>query len=45
MNPDNKRRRIEREFGVPVPGDILDPLRWTQTALRKLPRGCGGYND
>jgi tRNA (guanine-N7-)-methyltransferase len=39
MNPDRKRRRIEREFGVPVPGDILEPSRWTQTALRKVPDG------
>lgn len=31
------RRRIEREFGVPVPGDILDPAHWTQTALKRLP--------
>ena len=31
------RRQIEREFGVPVPGDILAPEQWTQTALKKLP--------
>jgi tRNA (guanine-N7-)-methyltransferase len=31
------RRRIEREFGVPVAGEILDPAQWTQTALRHLP--------
>jgi SAM-dependent methyltransferase len=31
------RRQIEREFGVPVPGEILAPERWTQTALKKLP--------
>src|SRR5262249_22059208 len=24
-------------FGVPIPGEILDPSRWTQTALKKLP--------
>ena len=28
---------IEREFGVPVPGTILDPSLWTQTALKKMP--------
>ncbi len=28
---------IEYEFGVPVPGKILEPARWTQTALKKLP--------
>jgi len=35
--PEKKRRRIEREFGVPVAGEILDPEHWTQTALKKLP--------
>jgi tRNA (guanine-N7-)-methyltransferase len=34
---ERKRRPIEREFGVPVAGEILDPARWTQTALKKLP--------
>src|SRR5262245_23539523 len=33
----NPRRHIEREFGVPIAGEILDPSRWTQTALKKLP--------
>src|SRR5438067_13784382 len=37
MEPKKKRRPIEREFGVPVAGEILDPSRWTQTALKKLP--------
>jgi tRNA (guanine-N7-)-methyltransferase len=32
-----ERGRIEREFGVPVPGEILDPANWSQTALKKLP--------
>jgi tRNA (guanine-N7-)-methyltransferase len=32
-----KRRRIEREFGVPFAGEILAPSQWTQTALKKLP--------
>ena len=32
-----KRRQIEREFGVPVAGEILDTSEWTQTALKKLP--------
>ena len=31
------RRHIEREFGVPIAGEILDPSKWTQTALKKLP--------
>lgn len=28
---------IEREFGVPIPGKILDPSQWTKTAFKKLP--------
>lgn len=32
-----KRRHIEREFGVPFAGEILDRSQWTQTALKKLP--------
>jgi tRNA (guanine-N7-)-methyltransferase len=31
------RRQIEREFGVPIAGEILDPAQWTHTALKKLP--------
>jgi tRNA (guanine-N7-)-methyltransferase len=31
------RRQIEREFGVPIAGEILDQAQWTQTALKKLP--------
>lgn len=33
----HERRKIEREFGVPIAGEILDPSRWTQTALKRLP--------
>src|SRR5947209_1808964 len=33
----NERRRIEREFGVPIAGEILEPAQWTQTALKRLP--------
>src|SRR5687768_1083536 len=32
-----ERRRIEREFGVPIAGEILEAAQWTQTALKKLP--------
>jgi tRNA (guanine-N7-)-methyltransferase len=32
-----RRRHIEREFGVPIAGEILDASQWTQTALKKLP--------
>jgi tRNA (guanine-N7-)-methyltransferase len=31
------KRNIEREFGVPIAGEILEPGQWTQTALKKLP--------
>jgi tRNA (guanine-N7-)-methyltransferase len=34
---EKKRRRIEREFGVPIAGEILDPSHWTSTALKRLP--------
>src|SRR5262245_41170445 len=30
-------RRVEREFGVPFAGEVLDPSQWTQTALKKMP--------
>src|SRR5215831_17423742 len=36
---EKKRRRIEREFGVPIAGEILEPAQWTQTALKKVPEG------
>ncbi len=32
------KRRIEREFGVPVAGEILDPEAWTRTSLKNLPQ-------
>ena len=33
----SQQRVIEREFGVPIAGEILEPARWTKTALKKLP--------
>ncbi|HEV8061148.1 MAG TPA: methyltransferase domain-containing protein [Gemmataceae bacterium] len=30
-------RRIEREFGVPIAGEILDASLWSRTALKSLP--------
>ena len=39
MKPERKKRQIEREFGVPIAGEILDPSQWTQTALKKWPVG------
>jgi len=33
--------RIEREMGVPIPGEILPQEKWVQTGLKKLPTsGC-----
>ena len=32
-------RHIEKEFGVPIPGEILDPAQWAKTALKKVPAG------
>lgn len=40
---EKKRRHIEREFGVPIAGEILDPGQWSQTALKRLP-GQGRLN-
>lgn len=34
-----KLSAIEHEFGVPFPGVILEPARWTQTALKAMPAG------
>src|SRR5262245_41148344 len=34
-----ERRHIEREFGVPIAGEILDASLWTQTALKHIPPG------
>jgi tRNA (guanine-N7-)-methyltransferase len=34
---ERQRRQIEREFGVPVPGEILPAEQWTTTALKKMP--------
>ena len=36
-HPPEPAKRIEREFGVPFAGDILEPSRWSQTALKKMP--------
>jgi tRNA (guanine-N7-)-methyltransferase len=37
--PQKPQKQREREFGVPVPGEILEPERWSQTALKKIPDG------
>ena len=31
--------RIEREFGVPFPGAVVEQSNWTQTALKAMPDG------
>jgi tRNA (guanine-N7-)-methyltransferase len=30
---------IEKEFGVPIPGEVLPQDRWVRTALKKVPDG------
>lgn len=37
MKDRRQRRQIEREFGVPVAGEILPESQWAHTALKKLP--------
>lgn len=41
MSEQEPRRRIEREYGVPFPGEILERTLWTQTALKRLPAAGG----
>jgi tRNA (guanine-N7-)-methyltransferase len=36
---------FEREFGVPFPGTILPPERWTHSALKRYPEGRIGWPD
>ncbi len=38
-NMAEKKRQIEREFGVPIPGEIRPADQWARTALKKLPAG------
>jgi tRNA (guanine-N7-)-methyltransferase len=33
----NPPRRVEREFGVPFAGEVLEQSRWAQTALKAFP--------
>ena len=35
----------EYEFGVPFPGQILEPDQWAKTALKKLPEGPLNWED
>jgi tRNA (guanine-N7-)-methyltransferase len=37
--PNPQPNRIEREFGVAFPGQILDSSEWAQTALKAMPEG------
>jgi tRNA (guanine-N7-)-methyltransferase len=37
--------KIEREFGVPIPGEIVEPERWTKTALKKVPPGIIDFEN
>ena len=33
----NSPRDPDREFGVPFPGRVVEPAKWTQTALKAMP--------
>jgi hypothetical protein len=35
----SESNRIEREFGVPFPGAVVDQSKWAQTALKAMPAG------
>jgi tRNA (guanine-N7-)-methyltransferase len=37
--------RIEREFGVPFPGHIVDQSKWTQSALKAMPEGLLDWRE
>jgi tRNA (guanine-N7-)-methyltransferase len=37
--------RVEREFGVAFPGQILDQSKWTQTALKAMPDGHLNWHE
>ncbi|MBA4191688.1 MAG: tRNA (guanine-N7)-methyltransferase [Planctomycetaceae bacterium] len=37
--------RIEREFGVAFPGQIVDQSKWTQTALKAMPDGLLNWHE
>lgn len=37
MPPNPNHGPVEREFGVPFPGRILEPTKWTRTALKAMP--------
>jgi tRNA (guanine-N7-)-methyltransferase len=40
-----QERRNEREFGVPIAGEILPRELWTQTALKRLPEGFFDWRE
>jgi tRNA (guanine-N7-)-methyltransferase len=37
--------RVEREFGVPFPGHIVDQSKWTQSALKAMPEGLLDWRE
>jgi len=45
MKQRRQRRQIEREFGVPIAGEILPREQWAQTALKKLPEGYLNWQE
>jgi tRNA (guanine-N7-)-methyltransferase len=43
--PSTGPSKIEKEFGVPIPGEILDPADWARTALKKVPEGILDFQE
>jgi tRNA (guanine-N7-)-methyltransferase len=43
--PNPQPNRIELEFGVAFPGQILDSSKWTQTALKAMPTGLLDWKE
>jgi len=43
--PNQQPNRIEREFGVAFPGEVLDGSMWTQTALKAMPSGLLDWRE
>jgi tRNA (guanine-N7-)-methyltransferase len=43
--PNREPNRIDHEFGVAFPGQILDQSKWTQTALKAMPEGALNWKE
>ena len=36
---------VELEFGVPIPGVVVDESQWSRTALKRLPEGVWNWDE